>query len=123
MKNIFKILLNYSILFLCVVGFNFGDVLTFLLPMIQIGLSIINYLNSEKWQTVLMLEIHLLISTILGIYFMGYLFLAFISGDELSAAIFKLIMLVGIILVCIMGIITTLIKFISIKSRERNMRR
>lgn len=122
MKTIIKVLINYSIFLICVVGFPAGGVLYLMLPMIQIGISAINYRNSEKWQTVLMLQIHLLISTILGIYFEGYLFLKYISNDAESFLIIAVVMKIGVILVCILGIITTLIKYISIKINARKQK-
>ena len=68
-KNlVFIILSNYLILFICVAGFRGGGVLALILPVLQIYLSGFNYCNGKKWQTVLLLEVHLLISTVLGFY-------------------------------------------------------
>lgn len=121
MKNIYKILLNYSVFVACILDHFVcpGVILVFYLIPMLIGLSIINYLNGEKWQSVLMLEIHLLIATVLGIACEAFLFLTFVVDDEMSVVIFEFAVLLGAILVFIMGIITTLIKFISIKRREK----
>lgn len=121
-KNLgLKILLNYSILLICVVGL-IGASLVFLLPVAQICISIFNYNFSKKWQTVLMLEVNLWISTILGLFFSRYLFLKYIVDDELSSAIFLEILKIGAIFVFIMAIVTTLIKYISIKSNNKNQK-
>lgn len=121
-KNLgLKILLNYSIILICVVGLA-GASLIFFLPITQICISIFNCIYSKKWQTVLMLEVNLWISTILGLFLSKCLFLNYISGDELSAAIFSEILKIGAILVFIMAIVTTLIKYISIKSNNKNQK-
>lgn len=120
MKKSHKILLNYSVFAACILDIFWGGfILVFCLIPMQIGLSIYNYLNSENWRSVLMLEIHLLISTVLGIACSGFLFLTLVVNDEISAAIFKFAVLFGAILVFIMGIITTLMKFISMKRKEK----
>lgn len=121
-KNLgLKILLNYSILLICIVGL-IGASLIFILPIAQICISIFNCTYSKKWQTVLMLEVNLWISTVLGLFLSKYLFLNYISGDELSAAIFSEILKIGAIFIFIMAIVTTLIKYISIKSNNKNQK-
>ncbi len=121
-KNLIsKILLNYSILLVCVVGFSTG-IYVLILPIIQICISIFNYNNSKKWQTLLMLEVHLWISTVLGLFLGKYLFLKYISNDEASVFILEGIVRIGAIWVFIMGIITTLSKYISIKLNARNQK-
>lgn len=121
-KNLgLKILLNYSILLICVVGLM-GASLVFILPIAQICISIFNYNFSKKWQTVLMLEVNLWISTVLGLFLSRYLFLKYIVDDELSAAILSEVLKMGAIFVFIMAIVTTLIKYISIKSNDENQK-
>lgn len=121
-KNLgLKILLNYSILLICVVGL-IGASLIFILPIAQICISIFNCTYSKKWQTVLVLEVNLWISTVLGLFLSKYLFLNYISGDELSVAIFSEILKIGAIFVFFMAIVTTLIKYISIKSNNKNQK-
>ncbi len=108
-----KILWNYSILLLCMIGFGGGAVMDLVLPVFQLFLSWFNYHYSKKWQTVLMLELHLLISTVLGLYVEGYLYLRYISNDAESVLIFQEILKIGTVLVCGMGIITTALKYFS----------
>ena len=62
-----------------------------------------------------MLEVHLLISTVLGLYLEGYLYLRYISNDAESILVFREILKIGIVLVCVMGIITTSLKYLSTK--------
>ncbi len=112
---ILKVLFNYSILFLCIIGFSGGAVTDLILPVLQLYLCWFNYEHSRNWPTVLMLEVHLLISTILGLYFEGYLYLRYISNDAESILVFREILKIGIFLVCVMGIITTSLKYLSTK--------
>lgn len=116
---IFKVLVNYLILLYCVVGFPGGGMIILMLPVLQIFLSCFNYNHSNKWQTVLMLEIHLLVSTVLGIYLEGYLYLKYISDDAESVLLLREFIRIGAVLVLCMGIITTVIKYISIRMSER----
>lgn len=108
---IFKVLSNYLVLFICVIGFSGGVVLDLILPLLQVCLSWFNYCNSKNWQTVLMLEVHLLISTVLGLYLEGYLYLRYISNDAESILVFQTILKIGIVLVFSFGVITTLFKY------------
>lgn len=108
-----KILWNYSILLLCVAGFSGGGVTALVLPVFQLCLSCFNYYYSKKWQTVLMLEVHLLISTVLGLYLEGYLYLTYISGDAESVLVLQEFLKIGTFLVCGMGIMTTVLKYFS----------
>ena len=108
----FKILWNYIILVICVAGFRGGGVLALMLPVLQIFLSWLNYCENEKWQTVLMLECHLLISTALGLYLEGYLYLRYISDDAESVLVFREIWKIGVVLVSGLLIITTLLKYL-----------
>ena len=113
-----KILLNYLILLFCVAGFGGGAIITFILPVLQIFLSWFNYSYSHKWQTVLMLEIHLLISTAAGLFLEGYLFLKYISDDAESVLVFREINKIGLVLVLGLGTITTLLKFFSTRNKS-----
>ena len=108
---IFKVLSNYLVLFICMIGFSGGVVLDLILPVLQVCLSWFNYCNSKNWQTVLMLEVHLLISTVLGLYLEGYLYLRYISNDAESILVFQTILKIGIVLVFSFGVITTLFKY------------
>lgn len=54
-----------------------------------------------------MLEVHLLISTVLGLYLEGYLYLRYISDDTESILVFQEILKIGVVLVLILGVITT----------------
>ncbi len=115
---ILKVLLNYSILIICVVGLmGVGASIAIVLPPAQLCISIFNYNFSKKWQTVLMLEVNLLISTVLGLFFGKCLFLTYISDDIMSDVIIQFLIKIGAVLVFIMGAITTLIKYVSIKSK------
>ena len=115
-KLIFKILLNYLILFICVTGFRGGGVLALILPALQICLSWLNYCNTPKWQTVFMLEVHLFISTVLGLYLEGYLYLKYISDDMESVLVFQTILKIGTVLAFSLSVITTLFKFLLTKN-------
>lgn len=108
-----KILWNYSILLLCMVGFGGGAVMALALPVFQLFLSWLNYHYGKNWQTVLMLELHLLISTVLGLYSEGYLYLRYISNDAESILVFQELLKIGTVLVCGMGIITVVLKYFS----------
>ena len=116
---IINILWNYSILVICVAGFRGGAVLDLILPVIQLLLSWFNYSESKKWQTVLMLEFHLLVSTVLGLYLEGYLYLKYISDDMESVLVFQTIWKIGAALVFCFGVITTLLKYVLIKNRTQ----
>ncbi len=116
---IVKILLNYIILVICVAGFRGGGVLALILPVLQLFLSWFNYSESKRWQTVFMLEFHLLISTVLGLYFEGYLYLRYISDDAESVLVFQEILKIGVVLVFGLGVITTLFKYLSTKNSTR----
>lgn len=115
----FRILLNYSILLICITGFSGGVWIALTLPAFQLFLSWFNYSHSTKWQTVLVCGIHLLISTVLGLYLEGYLYIRYISDDAESVLVFREILKIGAVLVCGMGIITTLIKYLSTKNRPQ----
>lgn len=115
---ILKISVNYIILFICIAGFAGGGMLALILPVFQIGLSWFNYHYSKKWQTVLLLEVHLLISTVIGLCFEGYLYLRYISEDAESVLVFEEIRKIGTAFVCGMAIITTFFKYLSAK-RQR----
>jgi len=99
-------------LVICVAGFRGGGVLALMLPVLQIFLSWLNYCENEKWQTVLMLECNLLISTALGLYLEGYLYLRYISDDAESVLVFREIWKIGVVLVSGLLIITTLLKYL-----------
>ncbi len=113
---IINILWNYSILVICVAGFRGGAVLDLILPVIQLLLSWFNYSESKKWQTVLMLEFHLLVSTVLGLYLEGYLYLKYVSDDAESVLVFWEVLKIGVVLVFALGAITTLLKYLSTKN-------
>ncbi len=118
-KKLWEILSNYLILFICVAGFRGGATLTLLFPALQVCLSWLHYSNSEKWQTVLMLEIHLLISTVLGLYLEGYLYLKYVYYDAEGVMVFYAVLTIGTILVFGLGVITTFTKYLSIKIHDR----
>ncbi len=113
---ILKVVLNYLILLIygVVLGFR-GGVIDFILPVILMFLSWINYHRSDKWQTVLILHIHLMISTVLGIFLGGYLFTKYISNDAETYMILMLMLMVGMVMVVGLGILTILIKYHSTK--------
>lgn len=113
------ILLNYLILLICVVGFAGGAVMNLTLPVFQIGLSFLNYHYSQKWQTVLMLQVHLLISTVLGLFCDGYLYFRYISNDAETILVSREMLKIGFVLVCGLGILTTLLKYLSIKGNKQ----
>lgn len=85
----------------------------FILPVLQIIISWVNYHYNRKWQTVLILQIHLLVSTALGLFLEGYLYLRYISNDAESVIIFQGICKIGSILVFGLGALVTLIKYLS----------
>lgn len=116
---IFKILFNYLIFVICVAGFNGGAVLALILPLLQISLSWLNYCSSKRWQTVLMLQVHLLISTVMGLCLEGYLYLKYISNDGESIIIFHVFNKIGAVLVLTLGIITTLLKYVTTRRRKQ----
>lgn len=106
------------ILLICVAGFNGGGITALILPVLQIFLSWSNYYYSKNWQTALILEIHLLISTVLGLYLEGYLYLTYVSGDAESVLVFREILKIGVVLVFALGVITTLAKYLSSKKKD-----
>ncbi len=87
------------------------------LPVFQLCLSWFHYHSCKKWQTVLMLELHLLVSTALGLYLEGYLYLKYISNDAESVLVFQELLKIGTALVFGMGIITTVMKYFSTRGR------
>lgn len=119
-KNlILKILLNYLVLLICIIDhIVFGVFL--ILPIVQMCISIFNCISSKKWQTVLMLEVNLWISTVLGLSLNKYLFLKYTVNDEISAAMLSAMVMIGAVLVFFMAIVTTLTKYFSTKSNAKN---
>jgi len=122
-KLYLPVLSNYLILFLCIVGFGGGAVTALALPLFQLGLSCSNYHYSIKWQTVLMLQVHLLLSTVVGLYLEGYLYLRYISGYTESVLVFQELLKIGSVLVCGLGVLTTILKYFSIKDAARKQNR
>lgn len=108
---IIEILINYSLLLICIAGFAGGGVLALFLPVIQLVLSCYNYQNGKSWQTVFMLQFHLLLATALGLYSEGYLYLKYISNDAESVLVLWEIWKIGTAFVCGVGILTTLLKY------------
>ena len=90
-----KILINYSILLICIAGFSCGGVLALVLPAFQLGICLFNYRYGRDWLIVLILQIHLWISTALGLYLEGYLYLRYISNDAESVMVFREIWKIG----------------------------
>ena len=113
---IIKLLLNYLILVLCaVLGFRVAGVIPFfylILPVLQIGLSRVNYRYNHKWQTVLLLELNLLVSTAAGIFLIGQSFYKHVSDDYDSHIIMLLRIMVNAALALILCAVTTLRKYI-----------
>lgn len=109
---IFKIVLNYLILLVygIVVGLR-GGAIYFVLPVILIFLSWLNYHCSNKWQMVLILHIHLLISTVLGVFLEGYLYCNYVHDDAETRILILLMLMVGSGLVVALGTLTTWIKY------------
>lgn len=113
-----KILPNYLIFLICMVGFHGGAVTVLPLPFLQIVLSWCNYRSGGRWQIVLMLEMHLLISTVAGLALEGYLYLTYISKDAESILVFHEMIRMGFIFVLGVGVTTALLKFLQQKERK-----
>ncbi len=113
-----KILPNYLIFLICMVGFHGGAVTVLLLPFLQIVLSWCNYRSGGRWQIVLMLEMHLLISTVAGLALEGYLYLTYISKDAESILVFHEMIRMGFIFVLGVGVTTALLKFLQQKENR-----
>lgn len=113
-----KIFFNYSIIMICIAGFAGGGVLLLFLPVIQLVLSCYNYQNGKSWQTVFMLQFHLLLATALGIYSEGYLYLRYISNDAESVLVLREIWKIETAFVCGVGIQTTLFKYFFSKKEK-----
>lgn len=109
---VWNILSNYVILLICVAGYRGGGNTVFILPILQIALSCFHFIRNKKWQSVLMLEIHLLIATAAGIVLDGFLYLKFVYYDVEGVIVFWASLMVGVIFVVILGIVTTLLKWI-----------
>lgn len=103
---------------ICIAGFPWGGMLALMLPPVQLGMCLFNYRYGKDWRAVLMLQIHLWISTALGLFLTGYLYLGYISNDAESVLVFREIWKMGAVLVCGMGILTTLLKILSTRSRS-----
>lgn len=116
---ILKVVLNYLILLIYGVVLGVGrdenGETILILPIILIFLSWLNYYRSDKWKTVLILHVHLMISTVLGISLGGYLFTKYISNDAETYMILMLLYMVGAVMVAGLGILTTFIKYHSTK--------
>lgn len=114
---IFKIILEYSVILIysVITGFK-GGVIYFILPVILIFLSWINYHFSNKWQTVLILHIHLLISTVLGVFLEGYLYCNYVCDDAETRMLIMLMLMVGPGLVIGLGVLTTWFKYSSFRA-------
>ena len=117
LRWLWKILPNYLVLLICVVGFHSGVWIDFILPVLQIILSCFNYGHSDRWQTVLILELHLLVSTVVGIYLQVYLYLKYVSDDAESVLVVRELIKIGTVLVLCLGIITTVIKCIAARKK------
>ncbi len=70
-----------------------------------------------------MLQVHLLLSTVVGLYLEGYLYLRYISGDTESVLVFQELLKIGSVLVCGLGVLTTILKYFSIKDAARKQNR
>lgn len=116
---IWNILSNYVILVICVAGFRGGGNTIFILPVLQIALSCFHFIRNEKWQSVLMLEVHLLIATAAGIILDGFLYLKFVYYDVEGVIVIMAMLMVGAIFVVILGIVTTLLKWIVQRMRKK----
>ena len=66
-----------------------------------------------------MLQVHLLISTVMGLCLEGYLYLKYISNDAESIIIFHVFNKIGAVLVLTLGIITTLLKYVTTRRRKQ----
>ncbi|MCM1327663.1 MAG: DUF4240 domain-containing protein [Lachnoclostridium sp.] len=114
-----NILLNYLVFLVCIIHFRFGVITAAVLPVLLIILSWHNYRHSDEWKTTFMLEVHLWVSTMTGICLERYLYLKHVSDDAESAMILGLMILAGVFLVSIIGAITTLIKYFSMRKPSR----
>lgn len=117
---ILKIAWNYLILLIygLVLGFR-GGWIYFILPVILISLSWFDYRCSSKWRMVLILHIHLLISTILGTFFGGYLYCNYVYDDAETRMLIILMLMVGSSLVIGLGVIAVWLKYFFAKKREK----
>lgn len=116
---ILKILMNYFIILICVAGFRGGVLTALILPGVQVCLCCFHYSHSKRWQTVLMLEVHLLIATVLGLYLEGCLYLKYVSDDVESVLVFREILKIGAVLVSGLGVITTSLKYLLTKNNNQ----
>lgn len=117
-RKLLLLFANYSILLLCVLGFSAGSLTILALPIFQILLSCVNYHYGKSWVSVLIWEVHLLLSTIMGIFLNGYLYLKYIYYDAEGVLVFATELQIGFFLVLILGFITILIKLISQKRQK-----
>lgn len=122
-----KIVLNYLILLIYggVVGlYNIGDgVFYFILPVLLIFLSLFNCYHCNKWQTVLILHIHLLIATIFCVSLEGYLYCNYVSDDAETHMLIMFMFMVGTAMVAGLGAIATWIRYSQTKKQENSIQK
>ena len=113
-----KTILNYLLLLICAavvfaaaVVFRGNGFIYLIVPVLQILLSWFNCHYSNKWQMVLILHIHLLISTVLGVFLEGYLYCNYVYDDAETRILILLMLMVGSGLVVALGTLTTWIKY------------
>lgn len=120
-------MLNYLLLFVCGAAvlsaaliFEGNGLIYLIIPVLQILLSRSNYRFSSRWQTALLLEIHLLIATVAGFFLGGLIYLKFVSDDSDSRILLLFVIYVGVIMVFVMGLITTLLKYFKVKKDTKS---
>ncbi|MCM1219425.1 MAG: hypothetical protein NC548_33515 [Lachnospiraceae bacterium] len=106
----YLILLVYSV----INGFR-GGVVYFLFPIVLLLLSWLNFYRCAQWRTVLILHIHLLAASVLGISLAYFLFCTYVSDDAETHMLFMLMYMVGVAMVVGLGAITTGIRYFSAK--------
>lgn len=121
-------MLNYMILFVCgaavllaALVFEGNGIIYLTVPVLQILLSWLNCRFSSRWQTVLILETHLLIATAVGFFLGGLIYLKFVSDDSDSRILLQFAVLVGAGMVFVMGLITTLYKYFKMKKTPKTI--
>lgn len=111
-------MLNYMLLFVCgavvllaPLAFERNGLVYLIIPVLQILVSRSNFRFSSRWQTVILLELHLLVATVAGFFLGGFLYLKLISNDSDSGILLLFAVAVGVLTVFVMGLITTLLKY------------
>lgn len=120
-KLLLKVGANYLLLPLCMICNMGGALVVFVLPIVQLCLTITNYKWSSNLKYFILLQMNMLISTVVGNIAGAQLFLNYVSNDAESVIIFVLIFRAGVLVVLTLSIVFGIAKGISVYRNNLNL--